>query len=301
MSSFRPREFRSYSIVEFLAQASDATASQEIYSLTEGKDQIQVQTDSFNIVLSKNISRNVRLSLRLALEMSKERKVVYVNTYAGSELLTQSLAQAVAKIAEASGDTTEQPSSMRELLAKYPNFRMVDSPVGDWDGMRVAREIKSMEAEVLIINSFEYAPLVRYQKEKVAIDLLQIQQLTGMSIVIFSHETNTSIDVYMPGRGPLGLLSAYASTVSRLGEEWLVALEKEQQKKEKIFRAIDRRKAAEGQKQANSATIHEEKTQQTDGGLVWNWSLAEPKSPEGGRQLPQGERLQASTAEVYMI
>jgi hypothetical protein len=108
---------------------------------------------------------------------------------------------------------TLDPSSV------LPNLRVFHVPIGHWSTLRLSKDIRTYARigcrQVIIINSFEYAPLTRGRKERMARELVQLCDKLQLSIVIFSHEMKKDVEPGLPGRGPIGILAAKAGAVSR--------------------------------------------------------------------------------------
>jgi hypothetical protein len=100
-----------------------------------------------------------------------------------------------------------------------PNLRVFHVPIGHWSTLRLLKDIRQFARmgcrQIIIINSFEYAPLTRGRKERMARELVQLCDKFHLSIVIFSHEMKKDVEAGLPGRGPIGIIAAKASTVSR--------------------------------------------------------------------------------------
>ena len=69
---------------------------------------------------------------------------------------------------------------------------------------------------VIIINSFEFASINSYAKQKIVLDLIQMQERMDCSLVVFSHQMRQDVIAGIPGRGPVGLLAAKAEIVVTL-------------------------------------------------------------------------------------
>ncbi len=100
-----------------------------------------------------------------------------------------------------------------------PNLRVFHVPIGQWSTLRLKKDIREFARmgcrQIVIINSFEYAPLTRGRKERMARELIQLCDKFHLSIVLFSHEMKKDVEAGLPGRGPIGIIAAKASTVSR--------------------------------------------------------------------------------------
>ena len=71
---------------------------------------------------------------------------------------------------------------------------------------------------VVILNSFEFASMNRGQREKMVMQLIELRDTLGLTFLIFSHEMKRDLAAGLPGRGPLGIISAQAGSVQRLND-----------------------------------------------------------------------------------
>jgi hypothetical protein len=112
-----------------------------------------------------------------------------------------------------------------------------------------------------ILNDFELAGFSAWQKQKVVRDLIQVKELLGATIIVFSHEMRGELRPCQPGRGALGLLAIKSKKIYRLFGEF-----------DKFIKTRNR------PKQAETAKVHEAQTQERELVLTRN-------SLEGGRDL----------------
>ncbi len=155
------------------------------------------------------------------------------NAQESEQIEREMLAKRIAEAAErAAAFEATKPSPV------LPNLHLFDVPLGQWDAEKLAGAInaphpltpspcwergKNEEKRergnpVLIINSFEYAPLNRNGKWRMARDILELQQAMSLTVVVFSHEMRLDLEAGLPGRGSVGLLSGQAGTVARLAD-----------------------------------------------------------------------------------
>src|ERR1035437_3769063 len=66
---------------------------------------------------------------------------------------------------------------------------------------------------MVILNSFEFAAWSIFLRAQFAQGLVGLQQRLQLTIVVFSHDLRHDLSSYRAGRGPLGLLAAYAHSV----------------------------------------------------------------------------------------
>jgi hypothetical protein len=231
-----------------------------------GSDQPILQR-SITLAMSRDPRRNTQMSAALAMQIAKDNpamSVVYVNTYAGVELMRKSFSLE---------DTTAQPPALSEERAnsskecvELENLHILNIPFAEWDLATIVRTLRPNSAEpspldkpiVLIVNDFELSGFTAWQRRCVARDLIQLNEQIGMTVIVFSHEMREELKAGMPGRGALGLLAIKAESVHRiLGE---------------FDQTIKTRK------QAETATVHEAQTKEEEYKLTRN-------SLEGGQDL----------------
>ncbi|MDP4199913.1 MAG: hypothetical protein Q8902_10130, partial [Bacteroidota bacterium] len=123
-----------------------------------------------------------------------------------------------------------------------PNLHLFDVPLGQWDAEKLSSAINTPqralrceethhpvlspqgeretveENPVVIINSFEYAPLNRNGKWRMAREILELQESLSLTVILFSHEMRSDLESGLPGRGSLGLISGQAASVVRLAD-----------------------------------------------------------------------------------
>jgi hypothetical protein len=142
----------------------------------------------------------------------------------------------------------EEPDHGPSLL---PNLFIYDVPLGTWDTTRLRRDIEDRGAEdnhpVVILNSFEFASISRGQREKMVMQLLELRDTLGLTFLIFSHEMKRDLAAGLPGRGPLGIISANAGSVQRLNDPFEHLIRNRKKENSGMYRS----------KQAGNGTVHE--------------------------------------------
>lgn len=119
------------------------------------------------------------------------------------------------------------------------NLFIHDVPFGTWDTYRLERDIEDRGRRkchtIVVLNSFEFASMSRDSKARMAKELIELRSKLGLSFVVFSHEPRWDLAAGLPGRGPIGIISANAGSVQRLNDpfENLIRHRKEQQSREK--------------------------------------------------------------------
>ena len=116
-----------------------------------------------------------------------------------------------------SSSETEVREKPKHIL---PNLHVFDVPIGQWSTSAVGGQIreygKKGNKPVVIINSFEFAPVNRSRKEMMARELLELRDRLGLTVVIFSHEMKRDLEAGISGRGAIGIIAAHAESVCRL-------------------------------------------------------------------------------------
>ncbi len=190
-------------------------------------DSIAVHSNMLTIVLNRDIRKSVEISAAMAVHLAKKypsRNILLLNTYAGTELMQQSLARG---LAESGYDI---PASYAPLLGRdyqdkivegaqlsFPeNLRILSCETGTLETWRIEEEMNIFGCDVAILNSIEYSMLEEKDRRHLACSLLELRRATGLTLVLFSHEMRADVASYTPARGPIGLMSAHAGSVWRI-------------------------------------------------------------------------------------
>ncbi len=138
----------------------------------------------------------------------------------------------------------EDWSEGEENTGSLPNLYIHDVPIGTWDTNMLGDDIcgrgRLENHPVVVLNSFEFAPLGRSQKDKLVIELVKLREKYGLTFIVFSHKLNWDIEAGLPGRGSLGVLASKSGAVIRL--------------KDPFEHMIHSRR---GEKQAGKGIVHE--------------------------------------------
>lgn len=185
-------------------------------------------SNTITIALSRDLQKNVMLANAVALHLAMkypDRNVLLVNTYAGTEMMQRTLADAAYRELINSG--RKAPTTFREFLPKaldeyfdeqstfeFPeNLRVLNAPTGTLTAANLASEIEECHADTLILNSFEFSAWSIFLRAQFAQGLVGLQKRLQLTVVVFSHELRSNVGSFRAGRGPLGLLAAYAYSV----------------------------------------------------------------------------------------
>ena len=226
MASINLRGIRSIELPEVFEQPPEPTR-ETLCTYLDGDDKIVVESKTFTVVLNRDIRHNVRISSEMSLWLARkfpEKKVVLINTYAGTDLLQKSLAVGMWRLNIKLPPGFKQyvphsdPSDFDEAAPPpFPtNLRLLDCPTSTFSAWRLEEELKSQEAEIVILNSFEFSTMSLTNRRHLAEGLIDLRARRNLSIVLFSHEMKNDVASFTPGRGAIGYLTAYAGSVWRI-------------------------------------------------------------------------------------
>ena len=234
---------QSFSLKELRAMPKDAPSTL-IGQVTDGKHDIDIMSEAFTLVFSRDIGENARLASGVAVEVAlknEERDVWFINTYAAKQTVLENLDECYEAFREEMGD--DAPEGPLEA----PNLRVLSVASGEWNSAALAEEIESRGREsakpTVVLNSFEFASLTQGRRERLARELIQLRLRFNATIVIFSHEMKWGLQPGFAGRGPLGMIAPLAANIVRI---------------------LGTFEHLMGSKQAGKADVHEEQTRLRD-------------------------------------
>lgn len=198
----------------------------------------QIFSDTITIVMNRDIRRNTEIASGLALHLAvryPQRRVLLINTYAGTALMQRTLAEAAwrecfgtpKRVPEAilesfeEARTWQQPQSASGDGAseefEFPeNFRVLNAPTGFLTAAMLATELAEYHADTVIVNSFEYSAWSAFLRGQFAHSLIALQRQMKLTVVVFSHEMRYDLSDRRPGRGAIGVLAGFAFSIWRL-------------------------------------------------------------------------------------
>ena len=242
MSSYTPRSLRALTIGE-LYQIPENPPKCLLGTYSYDEDLVRVTSGAFTIVLSREIRKNIKIAVTLAVGLAgkhPDKKVLLLNSYAGSDLLKSAFSEAMWRRREKPmTDKSTAESAIQDDAANgvamdvFPNLRLLDVPIGEWSTERVRQEVTEHGAEIIIWDSFEFSAINRYRREIVAREMLKLREEYNLTVVVFSHEMKRDVQAGIPARGAIGMLSAYADSV------WRLQTEEEKNKPLKQRRVVD--------------------------------------------------------------
>ncbi|HEY3875679.1 MAG TPA: hypothetical protein VGM92_09395 [Candidatus Kapabacteria bacterium] len=181
---------------------------------------IQIAGNAINVVAARNIRSNIDRSVRMALELAASgSRVLYLNSYAGADMLRDTIYSYLPQVAEES-----KPIRDRVSILAFPYGMMGRSLSVAKNAIYEGEKIESEEnplinqlCDVVILNSFEFATFDYRDKVTLASAMLEWAQVVPITLVVFTQELRMSMWAGVPTRGPLGLLTSAAATVSKIG------------------------------------------------------------------------------------
>jgi hypothetical protein len=198
----------------------------------DGMDEYHAMSDTLTIAMCRNIRKSIMISSGLTIKIAHkfpEKSVLLINTYAGAELLVESFARGMymcsyklppqfkGLVPEA---THEYDYDENAEAALPTNFRVLDVPCATLTPQRLEAEIRAHQADVVILNAFEFAAFSDKRKKALTEGILEVRHKLNLTMFVFSHEMRLDALPYSGGRGPIGIMSAFAGSIWRLLEDW---------------------------------------------------------------------------------
>lgn len=230
MAIYQKIGVRGYEVSEVFAAAPDKER-EVLCTYAYDEDWIEVMSNTFTIVMNRDILKSMEIASAISVHLAKrfpEQKVLLVNTYAGTELMQRTLVSGLA----ASG-LNVAPDLAHLLPARHKdsvgeagtrtifpsNIRILDSPTGMLDAVRIEDELKLMgctedTGAIVILNSFEFSAWgFDRDKKQFAEQLVELRNRLSLTMVIFSHEIRADVQIFTPAHGAIGVISAFAGSV----------------------------------------------------------------------------------------
>jgi hypothetical protein len=213
-----------------VAEAQAEHAPELLVTYIDDMQHFKAYDGEITLVMCRELRKTVEISSGVALKLAMkfpERNVLILNTYAGADMLTSGFVKAVhllnlkvpytfqrylpSATMDAFDDTVDLPSP--------ENLRVLDCPTSTLTPLSLAGEIERNQADIVILNSLEFAAFTDRRRKELAEAILDIRHKRRISVLVFSHELRAMLP-YSAGRGALGLLSAFSKSVWHLVEEW---------------------------------------------------------------------------------
>jgi len=227
-----PRSLQLHQIFDAAKRPLHEPQRERLITYYDGMDQYHAMSDTLTIAMCRNIRKSIMISSALTVKIADKypkKSVLLINTYAGAELLVESFARGMHMCSyklppQFKGlvpDAKQDSDYDENAEAKMPkNFRVLDVPCATLTPQRLEAEIRAHQADVVIINSFEFAAFSDKRKKALAEGILEVRQKHQLTMFVFSHEMRLDAVPYSGGRGPIGIMSAFAGSVWRLMEDW---------------------------------------------------------------------------------
>ena len=181
---------------------------------------IQIAGNAINVVAARYVRGNVDRSIRIAVELAASgSRVLYLNSYAGADMLREAVYSNMPRDQEEGKLVRERVSIMA-----FPYGMMGrcltdarDAIYEDIEDEESGETERKQHYDVVILNSFEFSTFDYRDKVTLASEMLEWAQVVPITLVVFTQELSTYMSAGIPVRGPLGLLTAAATTVSKIG------------------------------------------------------------------------------------
>jgi hypothetical protein len=225
--TYLPRAISSLSVYDVFTERPE-TKRVRLLAYFDDEDRAEIHSNTFNLIFDRRIRKNVETSALMAVFLAKkfpDKKILLCNTYAGPELLQNSLASALLKfdvkiprIAQRSASQAH-PNQIEDGEPKdmLPNLRVLDFPIDTFSAWRLEIEIKKYDAQIILINSYEFSMIGSAKRKIEAKALVRLQQTYELSITILSHEMRRDVEAGIAARGAIGILSAFSESVWKMG------------------------------------------------------------------------------------
>ncbi|MDP4198071.1 MAG: hypothetical protein Q8922_01425 [Bacteroidota bacterium] len=185
---------------------------------------------TLTLIMSRELKKSVEVASAVALHLAlkyPKKPVLLFNTFASAELLTSGFVNAMHLLRLKIPWTFQQyvkdakPGDFDDSieLPSPDNLFVLDCPTSTLTPELLEAEIARVGAQIVLLNSLEFAAFSDYRKRAVAEGLLALRNRLNLSVFVFSHELRP-ISPHCGGRGALGLLSAFTDSVWPILNEW---------------------------------------------------------------------------------
>jgi hypothetical protein len=221
-------------------------------------EDLAIEASGVHIICFDDPKKGVRLSLQIACEVATSKKQYAptrgVNPFTGineSEEYDKMLARDAGNMNVLYINTLAAPTRLEEEISevlpemdqwvwqgrdKGAAFPYPDLPLNilharagtltkDEGRKELFNYIKQNKVDLVVINSFEFASRTQREKDDMVHLLKDLCDERGVSIVVFTHESEKRLIAGASRRGPIGslsILSNFVSTVKAMAEELYV-------------------------------------------------------------------------------
>ncbi len=227
---------RAYDVSEVFTALPEAT-QEVLCTYADDNENIVTRSNTFTIIMNRDIRKTVEISSEMAVHLARkypEQKILLVNTYAGTDLMQQTIAMGLAR-----SGAKLPPEFARHLESgwenaigeagstpEFPlNLRILDCESGMLEAWRIEEELKlfgcvdDMPA-IVILNSFEFSAYDGRDRRLLAQDLVTLREKRSLTMVVFSHEMRADVKSHTPSHGGIGILSAFSGSVWRIMSQY---------------------------------------------------------------------------------
>ncbi|HEX5317067.1 MAG TPA: hypothetical protein VFX22_10495 [Candidatus Kapabacteria bacterium] len=189
---------------------------------------LEAKNKTLTLVLDRDIHRSIEHASCMAVSIAKKfskRNVLLINTYAGMDLLQQSLVAgmiasdlALPKTWKYRGYTVGATENWVEPEAAKlpPNLRVLNCPYSTLTAKLMDSEITAHKCDIVVLNSFEFASLSSYAKSLLASGLLDLLANKKLSLLVYSQDRHRGLSTFSLGRGAIGSLAPYSAAIWRI-------------------------------------------------------------------------------------
>jgi hypothetical protein len=221
-------------------------------------EDLAIEASGVHIICFDDPKKSVRLSLQIACEVATSKKQYAptrgVNPFTGineSEEYDKMLASDASNMNVLYINTLAAPTRLEEEISEvlpemdqwiwqgrdkgaqfpYPDLplNILHARAGTLTKEEGRKElfnyIKQNKIDLVVINSFEFASRTQREKDDMVHLLKDLRDERGVSIVVFTHESEKRLTAGASRRGPIGslsILSNFVNTVKAMAEELYV-------------------------------------------------------------------------------
>ncbi len=198
-----------------------------LISFESDGDRLEAKNETLTLVLDRDIHRSIDHASALAVHLAAKypaRTVLLINTYASRGLLQKTLMDGLV------GAKVELPSKWkyrggipndaqisepgRATLPK--NIRILSCPFATLTPRLIDMELTAHHADIVVLNSFEFASLSSYAKSMLAAGLVTLQINRKLSLMVYTQDRHRGLSTYSIGRGAIGMLAPFAAAIWRI-------------------------------------------------------------------------------------